>query len=40
MVEKQWFVCHKVIGHLAGFWPNNDISQADLLTPAASTKPT
>jgi hypothetical protein len=34
MVEKQWYVCQG--DWTPGFWPNNDISQADLLTSSSS----
>jgi hypothetical protein len=35
MVEKQWFGCHHA-DWTPGFWPQNDILQADFLTPAAA----
>jgi hypothetical protein len=34
--EKQWFECQG--DWTPGFWPNNDISQADLLTTSSSAK--
>jgi hypothetical protein len=37
MVEKQWFGCHA--DWTPGFWTQNDISQADFLTPATAAKP-
>jgi hypothetical protein len=34
MVQKQWFGCQG--NWTPGFWPQNDISQADLLTSSSS----
>jgi hypothetical protein len=31
-----WVPSAKVIGYLARFWPQNDITQADLLTSSSS----
>jgi hypothetical protein len=38
MVEKQWFGCQG--DWTPGFWPQNDITQADLLTSSSSSKET
>jgi hypothetical protein len=36
--EKQWFECQG--DWTPGFWPNNDISQGDLLTASSSSQET